>query len=362
MFLQKSRNLFLLTLILCLLMSALCAFAEEAGLPESPVIRTAENAEIDTDCSELSSCSVTFRNTRAYAPEDFNLAKVVGQDYEPCEEGSGDDGYFYRYADDARLSVTSDTTLIYGNRDGDRYSQLLTYLDNADIGPDQEVGAPYPLEEAQARCEKLFRSLHLCGLSLDSAVPLSAEYIRTLTGEMKSFYQGTAKLDTFTEFPEEIGGWYLTYRQELNGLKSAGQPQVKVVLTQSETALLELNRVIDHVNDEYEMAARVTWADAMRLFSANHSQKASADEHYSESFEISRINLAYTYDFPGGEGGCPLDARTYPCWYIEGSREITLTKGGNVQQAGTKVVPFTEIYRISDGKRVMLAKASKNEE
>ena len=55
MFLQKSRNLFLLTLILCLLMSVLYAFAEEAGLPESPVIRTAENAEIDTDCSELSS-------------------------------------------------------------------------------------------------------------------------------------------------------------------------------------------------------------------------------------------------------------------------------------------------------------------
>ena len=33
MFLQKSRNLFLLTLILCLLMSALCAFAEEGNPP-----------------------------------------------------------------------------------------------------------------------------------------------------------------------------------------------------------------------------------------------------------------------------------------------------------------------------------------
>ena len=41
MFLQKSRNLFLLNLILCLLMSALCAFAEEAGLPES--LTTAES-------------------------------------------------------------------------------------------------------------------------------------------------------------------------------------------------------------------------------------------------------------------------------------------------------------------------------
>ena len=136
MFLQKSRNLFLLTLILCLLMSALCAFAEEAGLPESPVIRTAENAEIDTDCSELSSCSVTFRNTRAYTPEDFNTAKVVEKRYEPWGDGAGQDVYEYRYADDALLSVTSDTSLCYGNRDADRYSQLLTYLDNADIEPD----------------------------------------------------------------------------------------------------------------------------------------------------------------------------------------------------------------------------------
>ena len=365
MFLQKSRNLFLLTLILCLLMSALCAFAEEeAALPESPVIRTAENAEIDTDCSELSSCSVTFRNTRAYTPEDFNTAKVVEKRYEPWGDGAGQDVYEYRYADDALLSVTSDTSLCYGNRDADRYSQLLTYLDNADIEPDQAVGEPYPLEDAQARCEKLFRSLHLCGLSLDSAVPLSAEYIRNLTEDMSAFYGGAGKLDTFREFPEEIGGWYLTYRQELNGLKSAGQPQVKVVLTENETALLELNQVIDHVNDEYEMAVGVTWVDAMRLFSANHCEKTIADERYSESFEISRINLTYTYDFPGGAGVCPLDARTYPCWYIEGHREVTLTEGENVKQAVTRVVPFREIYRITDGKRVMLAKAktSMNEE
>jgi hypothetical protein len=358
MFLQKSRNLFLLTLVLCLLTGALCAFAEEeAALPESPVIRTAENAEIDTDCSELSSCSVTFRNTRAYTPEDFNTAKVVEKNYEPCEDDAGQDIYEYRYADDALLSITSDTSLYYGNRDADRYSQLLTYLDNAEIEPDQAVGEPYPLEEAQARCGQLFRRLHLNGLELDSAVPLSAAYIRTLTEEMSGYYRGAGKLAAFREFPEEIGGWYLTYRQELNGLKSAGQPQAAVVLTKSETALLELNQVIDHVNGEYEIEDEVSWVDAMRCFSANHCERSYADDHYSEAFEISRINLAYVFDFQGREGTDTLDARTYPCWYIEGHRAVTLTEGENVRQAGTKVIPFTEIYRISDGKKMLTAKA-----
>ena len=279
MFQRKLCNLFLYTLTVCLLAGCLCACAEEAGTTDSPVIRTTEHAVIDEGSGELTSCSVTFRNTRAYVPEDFNLAKVVKKDYEPCEDDPGSDVYHYLYADDALLSITSNTTLCYGNRDADRYTQLLTYLDNAQIEPDQAAGEPYPLADALARSEELFRSLHLCRMDLDTAVPLSAGYIRTLTEDMRDYYKGTGKLAAFREFPEEIGGWYLTYRQELNGLKSAGRPQVAVLLTEKETALLELNQVIDHVNDEYEMAAGASWVDAMRLFSASHSKKTYADEH-----------------------------------------------------------------------------------
>lgn len=317
-------------------------------LPEH--ITAADHLEIDDRFEELSFYTVTFRNTRAYTPEMFNPGKVTESDYIQSESGSGDDWYHYRYEDDSELTIPGNTELIYGSRDYERYSQLLTYLDNAGISAEERETAPYPLQDALERSNSLFDRLHIGNLVMDRAVALPSSRIRALTDDMKRFYSGAQKLYCFDSFPDEIGAWYLTFRQELSGIRSAGVPQVRIVLTGDGTALLELNRIIDHVNDDYELTAAATWQDAVRLFTATHEQKSSESELYSESFEISRINIAYDYEMPRDDSAT-LDAKVFPCWQIEGSQEITLAEGPEIHNPGTKIIPFSEVYSIPDGKK-----------
>ena len=122
------------------------------------------------------------------------------------------------------------------------------------------------------------------------------------------------------------------------------------MLTGEGTALLELNRIIDHVNDDYELTAGATWQDAIRLFTETHGQKSFESELYSESFEISRINIAYDYELTHDDF-TSLDAKIFPCWQIEGSQAITLAEGPGIYSPGTKIIPFSEIYSIPDGKK-----------
>ncbi len=327
------------------------ACADEAfptPLPEN--ITAADHLEIDDRFEELSLYTVTFRNTRAYTPEMFNPGKVTETDYIRSEYGPGDDWYHYRYEDDSELTIPGNTELIYGSRDYERYSQLLTYLENAGISEEKREDGLYPLQDALERSHSLFDRLHLGNLVMDQAVALPSSRIRTLTDDMKRFYSGAQKLYCFDSFPKEIGAWYLTFRQELSGIRSAGVPQVRIVLTEDGTALLELNRIIDHVNDDYELTAGTSWQDALRLFTATHEQKNFESDLYSESFEISRINIAYDYEMPRDDSAT-LDAKVFPCWQIEGSQAITLAEGPGVYSPGTKIIPFSEIYSIPDGKK-----------
>lgn len=317
-------------------------------LPEN--ITAADHLEIDDRFDELSLYSVTFRNTRAYTPELFNPGKVTETDYIRSEYGPGDDWYYCRYEDDSELTIPGSTELVYGNRDYERYSQLLTYLENAGITAEDRENGPYPLQDALERSGALFDRLHIGNLVLDRAVALPSSRIRGLTDDMKRFYSGAQKLNCFQSFPEEIGAWYLSFRQELSGIRFAGVPQVRIVLTGDGTALLELNRIIDHVNDDYALTAGTSWQDALRFFTARHEQKDPESGSYSESFEISRINIAYDYEMPRDDSTA-LDAKVFPCWQIEGSQAITLADGPGIYKPGTKIIPFSEIYSIPDGKK-----------
>ena len=307
------------------------AGAGAEGIQEEPLpehIRTADYLVVDDRCGELSAFSITFRNTRGYTPECFNPARV--SEGEAPGAGAGGILSYYQYEDGSSLTIPSSTGLVYGSRDAERYRQLLIYLKGAGSMP-AAAAEPYPLADALARCDSLFSRLHISGLVLDSSLALTADRIGKVTGDMRR--GSTPAPACFDSFPAEIGAWCLTFRQELDGIRSAGTPQVRIVLTERDTALLELNRVIDHVNDDYQLAAQASWQDALDLFSATHREEAAGDE----SFEISRINLAFAYELPDQDA---LDARAVPCWQIEGR-----TARGN------QVVGFSEVYRIPDGKK-----------
>ncbi|MBR5959460.1 MAG: hypothetical protein IKZ98_00560 [Clostridia bacterium] len=319
----RIRGLAAIAAALFLLPGGYAARAEE-GMP-TPIpenIRTAEHIEIDDRFEELSSYSITFRNMRAYTPDCFNFSKVTEKEELPAADGNEVD--CYRYADKAVLKIPGTTALAYGNRNYERYSQLVSYMENTGKAPQAQGTAPYPLENALARCDTLFNKLHIGNLVLDQAIALPSGSICDMTDEIKKFYHETEP-ECFDAFPEEIGVWYLAFRQELNGIPSAGVPQVRIVLTETETALLELNRVIDHVNDDYELTAGTCWQDALRLFSDSHCGKNGG------SYEISRINIAYDYDLT--DAGA-LDAKAFPCWQIEGK--------------GPGAGKFSEVYSISE--------------
>ena len=319
----RMRGLAVITAALFLLPGGYAARAEEP-IPEN--IRTADHIEIDDRYEELSSYSITFRNMQAYTPEYFNYAKVTATEELPTADGR--EMNRFRFADDAVLMIPCNTTLEYGNKDFECYRQLMNYVDSASITPAKQANAPYPLENALARCEKLFKTLHIENLVLDQAIALPSCSICDMTDEIRKFYNQTEPA-CFDAFPEEIGVWYLAFRQELNGIRSAGIPQVRIALTENETALLELNKIIDHVNDDYELASGVCWQDAIRVFSDSHCGKTGG------SYEISRINIAYDYDLVDASA---LDARAFPCWQIEGQ--------------GTGIGKFSEIYSIPEGKEV----------
>lgn len=329
----KAKRRTIRALVSCV-MAVFCLSWAAAGAEEPPVpplpanIRTAEHLVVDDRCGELSAFSVTFRNTRSYTPECFNPARA--SEREAPGAAAGGLSSYYQYEDGSTLLIPSATSLVYGNRDSERYRQLLVYLKGAG-GTPSATAEPYPLEDALVRCEHLFSRLHISGLVLDSSFALTADGIGTVTGDMKR--GSTPTPACFESFPAEIGAWCLTFRQELDGIRPAGTPQVRIVLTERETALLELNRVIDHVNDDYELAAQASWQDALGFFSAAHRGKESG----SGSFEISRIHIAYEYELPDGDA---LDARAVPCWQIEGR-----------EARENQVVGFSEVYRIPDGKK-----------
>ena len=323
----RIRGLAVITAALFLLPGGYAARAEEdlpTPIPEN--IRTADEIVIDDRYEELSSYTITFRNMRAYTPDCFNYAKVTATEELPTPDGR--EMNRFRFADNAVLTIPCNTTLEYGNKDFECYRQLLNYMDNANFAPGKQADAPYPLENAIARCETIFKTLHIDNLVLDQAVALPSGSISDMTDGIKQFYKETEPA-CFDAFPEEIGVWYLAFRQELNGIKSLGTPQVRIALTEKETALLELDKVIDHINDDYALPDSICWTDAIRVFSASHCGKSG------ESYEISKINIAYDYNLMDSNA---LDARAFPCWQIEGREP----------GKGT----FREVYSIPEGREV----------
>ena len=319
--------------------------AAEETLPEAlpQNITAAEHLVIDDQCHELSFYSVTFRNTRSYMPEAFNPGKVVAADGSLTCGGPE----FCRYEDGSTLMIPDSTSLVYGNADGGRYRQLLAYMDDTDAVPEAAEAEFCSLEEALERCDTLLSGLNVGSLALDRAYALPSSTIRSLTAEMRNFYDGERKPECFESFPDRISAWCMIYRQELNGIRSAGAPQVRIVLTPEGTALLELNRIIDHVNDDYQLTAGFSWHNAMSVFSAAHGRNGLG----AESFEISRIRIAYDYEFLGPDDINTLDARIFPCWQIEGREAIMPAEGTGARGSGIRFVRFSERYSIGDGVR-----------
>ena len=311
-----------------------------AVLPQH--IQLAEHAVIDAANLPLYEYSVTLRDFLSCAPEDFHAGKIKNTEHYESEYGTWDDIYFYTFTDGYSLTV-SGTSLDFGNRHHDNYSQLLTYLDNEESqAPEEE---PFPLPEAQARCDRLIKQLDIGYLVPERTVPLSSGTIRQLTAEMKERLHG-GKLDCFESFPEEIGAWYLTFRQMPGGIPVTDlthTPQVRIVLTKDETALLEINSIIDTIDEAKMLPETTSPEDALRYYMAEHPEVQRDDRQ--ETFRISRIMQAYCADIRGETLSLPVRERLCPCWRVESMQFIQIG-------SETLAVPLSELYRIPGGEKV----------
>ena len=305
-------------------------------------IQLAEHAVIEAADLPLYEYTVTLRDFFSCTPEDFHDGEIRNSEYCKSEYGAWDDMYAYTF-EDGYMLILKGSGLDFGNRFHDKYDQLLIYMDNLEkTVPETE---PFPLREAQERCDRIISRLDIGYLVPEQAVPLSNDTIREWTAEMKERFSGS-KLDCFEAFPEEIGGWYLTFRQTLGGIPVSDltdTPQVRVVLTKDETALLEMDGIIDIIDEAELLPEGTSPEDALRFYMAEHPEVQR--DSIRETFRISRIMPAYCADMRGEKHSVPARERLRPCWRIE-SRQIMLIGSETWDR------PLSELYRIPDGEKV----------
>lgn len=330
----------LLSLLTCFLLACpLTGRAEDsltALLPEQ--IRLAQDIVIETDNPPLYEYRATLRDFFSCDPSACHAGKIVSTDRFQSEAGHWDDIDYYTFEDGYSL-IISGTSLSMGTASNECYSQLLIYLRDAEIPVRDLQGEPFPLQDARERCDRIFEQFGISGLTADEVFPLSPETIRDLTKEMRAFYSG-CKLACFDDFPEEIGAWCLSFRQELNGIPVTGDPQVQAVLTRDKIALLEMREIIDTVDDQVPLAEGSDPAEAVRFFASEHSR---FHDEYHESMEINRISLGYYLEYPQ-DPSLPMKAGFFPCWFIESHRSMQFDSETHTNRE-------TECFRIPDGRK-----------
>ena len=305
-------------------------------------IQLAEHAVIEAADVPLYEYSVTLRDFFSCIPEDFHDGIIRNSEHYKSEYGAWDDMYSYTF-EDGYMLVLNGPRLDFGNRFHDNYFQLLTYMENLEKpAPETE---PFPFQEAQERCARIISQLDIGYLVPEQAVPLSNDTIRELTAEMKERLSG-GKLDCFDAFPEEIGVWCLTFRQTLGGIPVSDlthTPQVRVVLTKNETALLEIDSIIDTIEEAQLLPEGTSPEDALRFYMAEHPEVQR--DGVQETFRISRIMPAYCADVRGEKPSVPARKRVRPCWRVESRR---------IMQNGSETWghPLSELYWIPDGEKV----------
>ena len=335
------KILILFSVITLLLFACMAAGCGEdllsVGLPDH--IRLDGNMIVENADKPLYEYEAVLKDFSSCRPEDYHGGRIISTDHYQSEAGAWDDTDYYWYDDGYTLTV-SGTSLIMGTGDCERYSQLLTYLENAEIPVESLQTEPFLLEDAQERSKQILEKLHVGGLVPEQAVPLSRETIRDLTKDMKDFYAGM-KLSCFESFPEEIGAWYLSFRQEIRDIPVGISPQVRIVLTKSDIAYLEMGGLIEKISGGVPQEEKVQAEDAVRRFADDH---ASVHKEYGETFTLNRITPVYYMEYPEGKLSVPITVRLFPAWHVESRRTMHF-------RTEVKRDSLSEVYRIPDGKK-----------
>ena len=318
-----------------------CARGETAAvLP--PHIQLAGHPVIEAADLPLYDYSVTLREFLSCDPADIHSGRITATDHYKSDYAAWDNMDYYTFEDGYSLT-RSGTGLCLGNRFHENYSQLLTYIN--DMEKPVPAKEPFPIKEAQERCRQIIEQLDIGYLVQEQAVPLSHDMIESLTKEMKEQYAGH-KLACFEAFPEEIGAWCLTFRQELGGIavtNLSDTPQVRIVLTRDETALLEIEGIIDKIDEAKLLAGRISPEDALRSYLTEHPDGQKEDRQ--ESFQINRIAPAYCMDGDRDNQTVPVKERLCPCWEIESRMILQM-------DSRTREDTLYELYRIPGGEKV----------
>ena len=252
-----------------------------------------------------------------------------------------DDNYTYQYKDGCVLCISSGINLFYYNTNGECYYQILTYIDSEGIDADDRELTGFSVKEATEQCSELLSGLDIRDLVLDRAVPFSKECLIRITEEMKKAY-GDLKASYFTSFTDETEAYYLTYRQALNGVKTAGTPQFRVVITRDGIAYLEMSRIIDRITETRPADGRMSSQEAVQCFEKrNANAYSSLPDSISMSYEIREISIAYYHEFDMPETNA-FHARVFPGWYIEGCETMRVAER-------VKTDRIRDFYRIPDG-------------
>ena len=304
-----------------------------------------ENAIIDGSYDTLSECDATFRNLLDYyPPEVFSGVPAVSRDYYRSEDSILDDMCTWRFGNGCELYCNR-ISLTYGNADRDRYGQLLTYMDDANIKAEADEPEGFSLEDAVSQSDALFRELKIENLVPDLAAALPCEYIRELTGDMIRFYGEAPKLDVFRSFGEDISAWYMTFRQEINGLRSTEEPQVVLVVTKNGIALLTVTKIIDRIENVVQTGTESVWQDALDMFTAFHGGRNF--EEYSEKFEIEGIRIGYDTGPVDIGGNGEIRGKLFPCWRVDSLQTLEMRQERNGGTPGMRTLKMSDTYRIT---------------
>ena len=106
---------------------------------------------VETVDKPLYEYEAVLKDFSTYRPEDCHNGRIISTDHYQSEEGAWDDIDYYFYEDGYTLTVSGES-LTMGTGDYERYSQLLTYLDGAEIPAESLQTKPFPLQDAQELC------------------------------------------------------------------------------------------------------------------------------------------------------------------------------------------------------------------
>lgn len=339
---KNRKSICFCILALVMLISVNNILAETAGT--GTIEFTVENAVNTVPKAQLFCYDVTCRNFhKAYKPEMFNTSGVKSKEYQKVDGRETDDWYRFEFQDGHELYIPSGLSLMYGDARMEYYSQVLTYLQyDLDTMECKEIEG-FSLDEARKKADALIAVLDIANLEPDLAVSLSHEDLGRITKEMREAFAGEPKVKYFDSFTRDIDAYYLTYRQVLNGIKTAGMPQVAVVVTRDGIASLELSCVIDRVNNTSLLKGTLYRPEAEKLCSERHlNEFKQLPENIRITNEITEITTANFFEFDE-DGTDEYHAGVFPCWFFKGVQTLF------VDGAEKGVTPIRDLYRIPDG-------------